>query len=58
MQLMNLIGDEQFVAVDNIALSHNFILLEVTLGQCAIYVIDIILSLKVAILHVTVLADG
>ena len=58
MQLVYLIGDEQFIAMDDIALSYYFILIEVSFGQCAIYVVHIILSLKVAALHVAVLADG
>lgn len=57
MQFVNLIGDKQFIAMDDIALSYYFILLEVSFGQCAIYVVNVVLSLKIAVLHVAVLAD-
>lgn len=58
MQLVYLIGDKQFIAVDDITLSHYFILLEVSLGQCPIYVVYVVLSLKVSILHETILTNG
>ena len=58
MQLVVLVGDEQLIAVDDIAFSYYFILLEESFGQCSIYVVHVIFSLKVAVPHVAVLADG
>lgn len=58
MQLVGLVGNEQFIVMDDIAFSYYFILFEVSFGQCSIDVVHIILPLKVAILHVAVLTNG
>ena len=58
LQLVRLISDEQFIAVDDIRLAVHFIMLEGGLGQTAVDVIDIVFAREVARLHCAVHASG